>query len=56
MSIEAVTIPKWGMTMTEGIVADWLVAEGDEVSRGQEIIEVESQVTIIVFDNLRADK
>lgn len=45
MSIEAVTIPKWGMTMTEGIVSDWLVAEGDEVSRGQEIIEVESTKT-----------
>ncbi|MFB9122565.1 acetoin dehydrogenase dihydrolipoyllysine-residue acetyltransferase subunit [Paraburkholderia dipogonis] len=41
-SIEAVTIPKWGMTMTEGTVVQWLVKEGEKVTRGQELLEVES--------------
>jgi pyruvate dehydrogenase E2 component (dihydrolipoamide acetyltransferase) len=40
--VEAVTIPKWGMTMTEGTVVQWLAKEGDKVSRGQELLEVES--------------
>ena len=45
MSIEAITIPKWGMTMTEGLLAEWLVAVGDRIERGQEVMEVESTKT-----------
>ena len=45
MSIEAITIPKWGMTMTEGLLAEWMVAVGDRIERGQEIMEVESTKT-----------
>jgi pyruvate dehydrogenase E2 component (dihydrolipoamide acetyltransferase) len=40
--VEAVTIPKWGMTMTEGTVLAWHAKEGDKVERGQELLEVES--------------
>lgn len=36
-------MPKWGLSMTEGTVVQWLVEEGTEVSRGDEIIEVESE-------------
>ena len=36
-SIEAVTVPRWGMTMTEGTITQWLAAEGDVIERGQEI-------------------
>jgi pyruvate dehydrogenase E2 component (dihydrolipoamide acetyltransferase) len=41
-TIEAITMPKWGMTMTEGTITSWLVAEGDVIERGQEIVEIET--------------
>ncbi len=37
-----VTLPKWGMTMQEATVAEWLVAVGDTVTEGQPIVRVES--------------
>jgi pyruvate dehydrogenase E2 component (dihydrolipoamide acetyltransferase) len=40
--IEAVTVPKWGMTMTEGTITQWMVSEGDTIARGQEILEIET--------------
>lgn len=48
-SIEAVTVPKWGMTMTEGKITQWMVGEGGHVARGQEILEIETtKVTNVV--------
>ena len=41
--IFALTIPKWGMTMTEGTVADWLYEEGDEVNVGSDLVEIETE-------------
>ncbi len=37
-----VTLPKWGMTMQEATVAEWLVAVGDQVTEGQPIVRIES--------------
>lgn len=42
MSVLAVEMPKWGMTMEEGLVASWLVSEGDAVTADQPVVEVES--------------
>lgn len=41
--ISAISMPKWGMTMTEGKVAGWLVNEGDAVQPGLEIVEIETE-------------
>ncbi len=41
--IQAITMPKWGMTMTEGKLAGWLAPEGAPVAAGQEIMEVETE-------------
>jgi pyruvate/2-oxoglutarate dehydrogenase complex dihydrolipoamide acyltransferase (E2) component len=37
-----VVLPKWGMTMQEAVVGEWLVAVGDEVTEGQPLVTVES--------------
>jgi pyruvate dehydrogenase E2 component (dihydrolipoamide acetyltransferase) len=37
-----ITMPKWGMTMEEGELAEWLIAEGDTVDIGQEVATVET--------------
>jgi pyruvate/2-oxoglutarate dehydrogenase complex dihydrolipoamide acyltransferase (E2) component len=40
--LDEVYLPKLGMTMTEGTVANWLKAEGDRVSEGEDLVEVEA--------------
>jgi pyruvate dehydrogenase E2 component (dihydrolipoamide acetyltransferase) len=36
-------MPKWGLSMTEGTVIQWLVEEGTEIEKGDEVVEVESE-------------
>lgn len=37
-----VALPKWGMTMQEAVISEWLVSVGDTVTEGQPIVRVES--------------
>jgi pyruvate dehydrogenase E2 component (dihydrolipoamide acetyltransferase) len=37
------SMPKWGLSMTEGTVIEWLVEEGAEIESGDEVVEVESE-------------
>jgi pyruvate/2-oxoglutarate dehydrogenase complex dihydrolipoamide acyltransferase (E2) component len=38
-----VTMPKWGMSMQEGLLSAWHVAVGDSVTEGQAIATVETE-------------
>ena len=40
--IKALEVPKWGMTMEEGTVGDWLIAAGDSFTTGQPLVTLES--------------
>ncbi len=40
-------MPKLGLTMEEGTVVRWLVAEGDPVEKGQSVLEVETDKVVI---------
>jgi pyruvate dehydrogenase E2 component (dihydrolipoamide acetyltransferase) len=41
--ISRLGMPKWGLSMTEGTVVEWLVDEGAELGKGDEVVEVESE-------------
>jgi pyruvate/2-oxoglutarate dehydrogenase complex dihydrolipoamide acyltransferase (E2) component len=42
-------LPKYGMTMTDACVVQWLVSVGEAVSEGQDIVEVETDKTTMLI-------
>jgi len=42
-SILKLTMPKWGLSMTEGTLVRWLVEEGAHVEPGMEVCDVETE-------------
>ena len=40
--IRALCLPKWGIEMTEGSLAEWMVGEGEAFTRGQSLCLIET--------------
>jgi len=45
-SLDAVTIPKWGLEMTQGTTLAWHKEEGDTVKAGEEIVDIETDKSV----------
>ena len=43
MNLVPVHMPKYGMTMEEGLIVEWLVKEGDTVKEGDSIVIIETE-------------
>src|SRR5262249_46804220 len=41
--IVAVTMPKWGLSMQLGKITGWVAAEGDDVSVGDDLADIETE-------------
>src|SRR5688572_13683044 len=46
-----IEMPKLADTMTEGTLIRWLIKEGDKVSDGQEIAEIETDKATMVYES-----
>lgn len=49
--IHAVTLPKWGLEMTEGTVAAWHVEEGEAVAGGADLVDIETDKIVNTLES-----
>ena len=45
-----ITIPKWGIEMERGTISEWRVTKGDVVSRGDELVDIETDKIVNSFE------
>lgn len=55
-AITAITMPQWGLTMTEGTVAKWHAEPSVVIKAGQEIVEIETPKITNVYESPAAGK
>lgn len=49
--IEPIMMPKWGLAMQEGMVAEWHIQPGAEIKAGQEIMDIETSKIANVYES-----
>ena len=49
--IQAITMPKWGLAMEEGMVVAWHVEPGREVGPGDDLLDIETTKITNVFES-----
>jgi pyruvate dehydrogenase E2 component (dihydrolipoamide acetyltransferase) len=40
--IKKVIMPKWGLSMSSGKITEWIAAEGDQISDGDDLVEIDT--------------
>lgn len=55
-AIYPVTLPKWGLEMAEGTIAAWHVAEGADIEKGADLVDIETEKIVNTLDLDRGGK
>ena len=42
MAVKAFTMPKWGIEMSEGMIGEWMVSEGQDFAKGDVLTLIET--------------
>ena len=45
-NLVAITMPKWGLSMKEGSILKWIKSNGDDISKGDMILEIETEKVV----------
>ena len=53
---DKIFLPQWGMGMQEATVIKWLKNEGDQVKKGDPVVEVESSKVCLLYTSDAADE
>ena len=48
--IKEITMPSMGADMTEGTIVKWLKNEGDKISKGDKLAEIETDKTVVEME------
>jgi pyruvate dehydrogenase E2 component (dihydrolipoamide acetyltransferase) len=46
-----VVMPKWGLTMKEGRIVQWLKSEGERIAKDEPLLEVETEKAVGVVES-----
>lgn len=46
-----IKMPRLGLTMTEGTIVKWFKEEGDRIEKGEKILEIESDKSVVPFES-----
>ena len=44
--LKAITMPKWGLSMKEGSILKWIKSNGENISKGEMILEIETEKVV----------
>ena len=53
-AIEGVTMPKWGLAMSEGLVAAWHADAGATIAAGDELLDIETEKITNAYESPHA--